>query len=198
MKKMMISAVAVLAAASGALAQNAYWSSTTTGGPTFARPSSFTTTASFANAVNYDVQPFYVNVSGQYVYESSTAGASWDGYILVYANNFNPATPLANLIAGDDDFSSTFTVLTGSGSGTDASRIALGESSNFGGATTGLNLTAGVQYYAVQTAYSNGNSGTYNAGIGGGQGTVTLGMIPAPGSLALLGMGGFLAARRRR
>jgi hypothetical protein len=197
-----VSLAAVLAMASGAMAQSAIWTGTTLGGPTFNRPTSFTAVSTGSQL--YHLQPFYVSASGEYVFETDTAppsGSDWDGFILVYANAFNPLAPLDNLIAGDDDYTGAFSVLPGASiSGTRASRIILGDASNFGGAATGLNLTAGVQYYAINTAWTTavGVGGDFTSGIGGGPGAVTLGIIPAPGAFALLGMGGLLAARRRR
>lgn len=193
---------AALAFSSGALAQSAYWTGDTTSGPTMlGRPSSFTFLSSSASNFHYHSEPFYVSASGEYTAESNTNApfGDFDGYLLIYGNSFDPTSPLANLIAGDDDFSGAFTVLSGSSaSGVRASRIILGDFSNFGGSTTGLNLTAGVQYYAVQTSYGAGAAGSFEAAIGGGPGQVHLGIVPAPGTLALLAFGGLAAARRRR
>jgi hypothetical protein len=165
------------------------------------RPVSFTSLSGVGTAVAFDAQAFFVNVSGQYVFEAdyrNSAGGSFDGYALVYSGAFDSSSALANLIAGDDDFGGAFSVLPGATTGAQGSRIALGEASNFGGAGTGLNLTAGVQYFAVITGFSNFGFGTYTAGIGGGQGPVNLGLVPAPSAMALLGLGGLVATRRRR
>lgn len=202
MKKTAIGTIALLVAASGAMAQDAIWSGDTTDGPTMQRPLSFTGLSGFATASPYEVTPFFVSVGGEYVFEADyrdAAGGSWDGYILVYSGSFDAGNPLSNLIAGDDDYLGAFSVLSGETTGgLQGSRIALGESSNFGGAGTGLNLTAGEQYFAVVLGFGNANFGSYTAGIGGGQGMVTLGLIPAPGAVALLGLGGLAAVRRRR
>jgi hypothetical protein len=195
-----IGASSLFVVASTALAQPATWSGDTSSGPFFARPFSFVGTAQAADAVPFHVQPFFVKAGGQYVFEADYRGelGAWDGYILVYRNTFNSAMPLANLIAGDDDWLGPFTVLPGE---TDermqGSRIALGETTNFGGAGTGLLLTPDTQYYAVVTGFLNSSSGTFTAGIGG-PGQVNLGVVPAPASVAVLGVAGIVATRRRR
>lgn len=178
-----------------AMANTGFWNGDTTGGPTFNRPSSMTTLSGVGTNVNYQVQPFWVLGSGQYVME--TRGLTHpDTYILVYGPGWNPATPLVDLINGDDDYSGAFSLLTGSGTGFASSRIASGDSSNFN--TGGLNLTANVQYYAVVTSFDNGEVGTYEAAIGGVD-KVRLGIVPEPGTMVALGAGlAALAARRRR
>jgi hypothetical protein len=190
-----------LAISSPALAQSAFWSDTTAGAPTFSRPSSFT--GHTGDAHRYHVQPFWVDAAGEYVYESSThnpaTGQGWDGFILAYIHSFDPANPLVNLIAGNDDKPpGPFMVLPGSStSWTRASQIALGNSQNFGGPTTGFHLTAGVQYYAVQTGLWE-DAGVFWAGIGAGPGSVYLGIVPAPGAAVLIAFGAVVASRRRR
>ncbi|MGE0001461.1 MAG: PEP-CTERM sorting domain-containing protein [Fimbriimonadaceae bacterium] len=198
MKKQLI-VLAFAAIGSQAFGQAAFWTGDTTGGPIWNRPTSFTSLSGVGTAVAYEVQPFFVKQDGQYVFEVDGITHT-DTYALVYGPGFSPATPLADLKAGDDDFSGTFTVLSGTGQGFASSRIALGESTNYGGAATGLFLTAGVQYYAVVTGFGNTDFGTYNAGIGGDPGTrVNLGMVPEPGTMIALGAGlAALAARRRR
>lgn len=201
-KNMMIGATALLMAAGAATAQDAIWTGDTTGGATFNRPLSFTALSLGASAVRYDVQAFFVSVSGEYIFEAdyrNASGGSFDGYALVYSGSFDPSSPLSGLIAGDDDYSGAFSVLPGGTTGgLQGSRIALGEGTNFGGAGTGLNLTVGTQYFAVITGFGNTNFGTYTAGVGGGQGAVSLGIVPAPSAMALLGLGGLVATRRRR
>jgi hypothetical protein len=202
MKTSLLALLVVGGLAASASAQTAYWTGDTTGGPSMTgRPASFTVLSGATAQYFYHAQPFYVSAGGEYTAESNTNPpfGGYDGYLLIYANSFDPTAPLTNLIAGDDDYSGPFSVLTGSSaSSVRASRITLGDASNFGGAATGLNLMAGVQYYAVNTAFSAGPAGTFESAIGGGPGNVHLGIVPAPGSLALLGFGGLLAARRRR
>lgn len=214
MRNRFIAAVfaAVLGLSSGGFADVIFFGDTT-GGPTMDnRPLSFTGQSGTGANVRYFLQPFYVDTTGEYIFEvdSDPANGAYthtDQYALVYGpGGFNPSGtgPLNNLIAGDDDFSGAYTILPGASSAnTQGSRIALGESSNFGGAGTGLLLTANTQYYAVITGFGTSNFGSFTAGIGDGPGggTVTLGFvaIPEPNSLAILGLLGVgLVARRRR
>lgn len=196
MKKILLVALAMSAVA-GANAVDLFWSGDlNASSPTFTRPSSMTTTST--GAFRYDVQPFYVTVSGNYVYESDQAVGNYDGYIFLYAGSFDPNNPLTNLQDGDDDFSGAFTVLSGSSSsGVRASRIASTETSNFND-PTGSFLTAGVQYYAINSTFSAGTGGVYRAAIGGGQGDVIGGVVPEPASMIALGAGILALARRRR
>jgi hypothetical protein len=196
--------VAVLAFAGSAFSQTAFWTGDTTGSPTWERPFSFGGVASGSETA-YNLQPFYVTATGEYVFE--VAGerddqpyTHTDTYILVYADAFDATDPLTNLIAGDDDFYDTFSLLSGDGSGWPSSRIALGESSNYGGGGTGLNLLVGTQYFAVVTGFSDGDFGTYEAAIGGGLGDVNLGtlVVPEPATMAVLGLGALGLLRKRR
>ncbi|MDX9911648.1 MAG: PEP-CTERM sorting domain-containing protein [Phycisphaerales bacterium] len=124
--------------------------------------------------VFFDVRPFYVNTTGTYDILSTQTD---DGFLFVYAGSFNPANPTANGIGSDDD---------GSGG--------IGTSD-----VVGLNLTANTQYYAVTTTFDNGVTMDYRNDYYGPQGaSVIFGNIPAPASVALLGLGGLVAGRRRR
>ncbi|HAY13627.1 MAG TPA: hypothetical protein DCY02_04055 [Armatimonadetes bacterium] len=193
MNKFMLVACAVTVVAS-ANAANLLWNGDTTGQPTFNRPSSMTGLSGVGTAVPFQVQPFYVTASGTYTMEVLSTG--WDTYALAYGAGWNPAAALTDLKNGDDDFTGSFTVLTGSGGGLNASRINAGDSSNFNNG--GLNLTANTQYYAVVTGFGNTNFGRYEAGIGGGPGNVVAGAVPEPFSMVAMGAGLLALARRRR
>ncbi len=185
-----------------------FFTGDTTGGPTFARPTSFTTTGSagFADFVRYQAFQFFTDTTGQYIFEVDGQVANGfthtDTFALVYNGSFTAGTPLVNLIAGDDDFAAAFTLLSGTGGNFTSSQIRLGEGTNFGGAATGLLLTANTTYVAVIAGFDNPDFGTYRAAIGDGAGggTVYLGAIPEPTSALLLagiGMIGLVNRRRR-
>ncbi|MCO5298127.1 MAG: PEP-CTERM sorting domain-containing protein [Fimbriimonadaceae bacterium] len=194
MKKVLV--LALCGVVGSAFAQTAFWSGDTTGGPTMARPLSYTGTSGSGTAVHYQVQPFWVTVGGTYTFEINGVSHP-DTYALAYSS-FNPATPLVGLLDGDDDFSGSFTLLSGTGQGFASSRIGVGETTNFSGGT-GLGLSANTQYYAVVAGFGNNDFGTYDAAIGGGQGRVVLGAVPEPATmLALIAGVAGLASRRRR
>jgi hypothetical protein len=196
MKKFLIvAAMAVVASAANAV--DLIWSGDlNASSPTFNRPTSMTTTSS--GVFRYDVQPFYVTATGNYVFESDQSSGAYDGYIFLYAATFVPTTPLVGLQDGDDDFAGAFTVIGGSStSATRGSRIASTETSNFNDPAGSL-LVAGVQYYAINSTFTAGTGGTYRAGIGGGPGDVVAGMVPEPASMIALGAGLLALARRRR
>jgi len=207
MKRLFI-ALALAVTTASAFAQTAFWNGDTTGGPIWNRPSGLASLSGTGTAVPYQLQPFYVSLTGQYVFEAagarpSTSFTHTDTYILVYGGSFNAGSPLTNLLNGDDDYSGAFSLLAGNGSGFASSRIAAADASNY--STGGLALTANVQYYAVVTGFSNTDFGTYEAAIGGGDaaglpGLVTLGTVPVPepASMAVLGLGALALARRRR
>lgn len=194
MKKILV--LALCGAVASAFAQTAFWSGDTTGGSTFNRPSSFSTLSGVGTAVPYQVQPFWVTVGGTYSFEVN-GGSHTDTYALAYSS-FDPNNPLLGLMDGDDDFSGSFSLLSGTGQGWASSVIAPGEGTNYSGGT-GLILNANTQYYAVVTGYGNSDFGSYDAAIGGGQGRVVLGAVPEPATMLALfaGVAG-LAARRRR
>ncbi|MFN3852283.1 MAG: M36 family metallopeptidase [Spirosomataceae bacterium] len=103
-------------------------SALTTSDPTF---SPLGSTGSFY----YKVYPFVPQNSGVVSLEI-TAG-SYDTYLYLYSNSFNPNSPYTNLLTYDDD----------SGIGT-LSLIS-------------YNLTAGTQYYVVVSSYNSLTTGTY-------------------------------------
>lgn len=192
MKRLMgILALSLVLVSTETVLGDATWNGDTSGGPTLNRPSGLATLSGTGTAVLFFLQPFYVDLTTQYVFEiDSTAPLTHtDQYALVYANSFSSASPLNNLIAGDDDYSGSYSILSGnSASAGEGSRIALGEASNFGGAATGLLLTAGIQYFAAVAGFGNADVGTFRAAVGDGigGGTVTLGSIPEPSAMTII------------
>jgi hypothetical protein len=189
MKKVLI--LAMTAATAASFAQTAFWSGTLDASdPTYNRTfEDGSGLSGVGSAVSYDVQPFWVTVSSDYTYESSFAN---DGFIFVYTA-FNPGNALTGFVAGDDDYTGAFSLLGGSATGLDGSKIGGGQ-----GTFPSMNLVANTQYYAIMSTFSNGSFGDYRNAIGGGQGNVNLGMVPEPASMIALGAGLLAIARRRR
>lgn len=172
---------AVLALAGTALAGDLDYLGDTTGGPTFNRPTSLTALSSFATDVAWEAMEIGVSADGDYsvLSDQTNFGLLWDGYLLVYQDAFNPASPLDNLIALNDDYFGAMLPGTGVGySGLDA-----------------VTMSSTSTYFLVQTGFGNGDEGPYQMSISG-PGDIR--KIPAPASLALLGLGGLAATRRRR
>lgn len=183
---------AALALSSVALAADAFFSGDLDpASPTFNRPvQDGAALSGVGTAVRYDVQPFWVDVSGTYVMELGQPLASptpYDPFILIYSTAFDPNSPLTNFVAGDDDYSGVFALLTDANYLTGSLRRSKIES---------VTLTALTQYFAISTTFGNDTGGPYDAAIGGGQGNVYLGFVPEPASLLLVALGG-LALRRR-
>lgn len=144
-------------------------------------------------AVPYSVQAFTVTITGQYIAEQSTPGH--DGYMFIYTGAFDPNAPLTNLKNGDDDYTGAFTILPGSGTGLDASRIAAGDASNY---VADHVYFAGTVYYAVTTGFDNTDAGAFTAGVGGGPGDVTAVPEPATAVTVLAGLACLAFLRRKR
>jgi subtilisin-like proprotein convertase family protein len=88
----------------------------------------------------YDVYSFKVSATGSYTFNA--ANSNGDLYAYIFANNFDPNTPCANIVAQDDDTAGGLDPLI----------------------TT--NLTAGTQYYYVITEWATPNAqGAYNVNI---------------------------------
>lgn len=173
--------------------------SITSSNPTFLRPGSFSGSGSPSTGTTqqtYAVHSFQVSTTGSY-YVSMLNNASGGFYGLLYSGGFDPLSPTTNLVR------STTTTW---GSSTNPSvggvnRVNLGLTSNGADFQTagvpGITLTAGVDYYYVVagTSFSSTNptTGSYQIFFEG-PGSI----VPAPGAMGVLGMGGLLAARRRR
>lgn len=167
--------------ASPAFAGTTVFTGNTTGGPVYNRPLSGTPPTGLSavgTAVRYVVTPFTVTVSGNYNFLNSSTHDSFFG---VHRNLFNPATPLLNALAYDDD----------SGPGSDS-------------AITALGLLAGVSYFAVSSGFANTDFGRFTLtidgpgniiGAGGGGGGVP---EPATWAMLIFGFAGIGAALRRR
>ncbi len=139
--------------------------------PTFNRPFTTTSLSGVGTNVYYDVQPFTLTLSGSTNLSTDSANftptPADDTFLCLYQTAFNPASPLTNLVAIDDD--------SGPGS---LSLIT-------------ANLTAGTAYFMVITSYSNGVTGTYTASItpANAAAIVVPSAVPEPGTMTALGLG---------
>jgi len=131
------------------------YTGTTTGGPTWNRPvanggSAPVSLSGLATAVPYSVQSFTVSMAGLYSLQSTAVPSSgWDNYTFLYLNGFNPASPLTNILIGNDD------------------NLTIGLSG------FSLNLLAGTTYFFVTTGVTNGSFGSFSNTFSG-PGTITL------------------------
>jgi PEP-CTERM motif len=164
--------------ASPAFAGTTVFTGDTTAGPTYNRPVSGrppTVLSGVGTAVRYVVTPFTVSVSGNYNFLNSSVH---DSFLGVHRNLFNPATPLLNALAYDDD----------SGPGSDS-------------AITALGLLAGVSYFAVTSGFANTDFGRFTLTIDGPGNIIGAGGgVPEPATWAMLifGFAGIGVALRRR
>lgn len=152
---------------------------TTAGGPTWTRPTAGNPPVGLSGVgigVNYSVTPLFVGTTGSYTLLSeTTAPVNWDNFSFLYQTSFNAASPLTNVLVGNDD--NTTIGLSG------FTRV----------------LTAGSQYFFITTGFQPGDAGTWSLDITG-PGSISIGVIPEPGTYALMGLGAavVLMATRRR
>jgi hypothetical protein len=156
----MLVAVALFATASAVAAIT--FEGTTVGGPTWQRPvegAPPTSLSGIATAVPYVSTPFSVTVGGTYVFVSqTTVPVIWDNFTLLYQGSFAAASPLANVLLGDDDFTNT---------------------AGMSGFTSVL--TAGTSYFFVTTGFGNSDDGAFSNSIIGPGRVVLPGPVFADG-----------------
>lgn len=134
-------ATATMLLASGA-AQAQSIDGTIIGGPEWVRPFQSGSCCSTLGPVQYSTQAFGVNTAGSYTLESVQ---TYDGYVFVYFDSFDPNNQTSNFLDGDDD---------GTGG--------IGTST-----LTGMNLAPGQTYIIVTTAFSKDDEGTFTTTISG-------------------------------
>jgi hypothetical protein len=172
MTKLILTALLLGAGLAAPAAASVTFTGTTAGGPTFTRPLEGlppTALSGIGAGVAYDVTGFTVSQSGGYDFLMTGLDPDgWDTFLFVYADGFDPADPLANVLAGNDD-------LGGIGlSGFDD-----------------LGLDAGTLYFAVATGFASDAEGRYALRIDG-PGTVAA-PIPEPAAWAMM-LAGFVLA----
>ena len=119
----------------------------TGGSPVFNRPFANgntstppTSLSGIGTSVYYNVSPFTVTTSGSYTI-TATAATAWGIAAYLYQTAFDPANPLANILAGDNPSGTTSVI------------------------TLTQTLTAGTQYYLVTSSYTNGVTGSFTTDV---------------------------------
>lgn len=165
-------AVASLALLGSAQAATYSYSGDTTGLDTFHRPlAGFGGLSAFGADDNYHALTFTVSATGSYAFLSTASG--WDNFLFLYSS-FDPATPLANGLIGNDDLGAV------------------------GISGFSYTLTAGASYTLVTTGFEGGfDFGAFTNSIDG-PGTVSPVPEPATYGLMALGLAGMGAFVRRR
>lgn len=174
-------ALGALLIAAPAAAQT-FTGTTTLASPTFNRTLSGTPPTGLSavgTGVHYNLLPFTVTASGSYSFVlTGVTPASWDTFLALYSGSFTPTSPLANVLAANDD-------LTGIG-------------------TSGftVSLTTGTSYFGVITGFDSLDVGAWRLAISG-PGTAVAGnagAVPEPASWALMiiGFGAVGGTMRRR
>ena len=164
------SLLAVATIAAPATAATVVFNGDTTGDPTFNRPLTTTSLSGVGTAVPYEVTGFTVNVAGSYQLNLDALAASplYDTFLALYSGSFNAASPLANILAVDDD-----------GGPASNSQIT-------------FTLNTGVNYFAVATGFDNTDFGLYALTIAGPGTATRIGSTPAvpePASWAMMLVG---------
>ena len=132
----------------------------TTGHRTWNRPLlAGPTITETANAVPYEVIPFFVSASATYILETK---ATFDTYLHLYdKHGFDPRRQLRGLVAGDDD----------GGEGTLSEII--------------FDLTADTQYYAVVSGFANSSFGPFALAISGSGDIASVTTVSEPETVIL-------------
>jgi outer membrane autotransporter protein len=133
-------------------ANTASYNGTTVGTSTWARPFASGSCCSGLGPVTYTTQNFYVDSDG--AYDFSSLQNSYDGYLFLYQDAFDPLNQTLNFVAGDDD-----------GSG------------GIGTSDFSANLTANTQYIIIDTGFAAGDEGTFTTTITG-PGVIYLATLP--------------------
>jgi hypothetical protein len=151
------------------------FSGNTTGAPTWNRPSASALNVvsglSGTTAVPYNVQAFTVDTAGNYNFLSTSTTSGFNNNTFLYQGGFNPASPLTNVVIGNNNFPTT--------------------------SLSGFNnvaLTANVNYFFVTTGSLNNDFGSYTNTISNAfPGNPTITSVPEPatilGTLAAFGFG---------
>jgi hypothetical protein len=145
------------------------YSATTVGGPSFIRPNEDGSAS--VTSVSYHVEIVRVSQTGRYLISSP---ANYDNMLFLYESAFDPLNPTASVIAAND-------------------AGILGFNSSELSAT----LTAGVDYYVVNTAFGIGTAGTFTTYMAG-PGVVTVVPEPAGAAAVLIGIIAIRKARSRK
>lgn len=147
MRRYLLSGLLVLATAGALHAESVMtFYGSNVSGPTFNRPTSVAALSGVV--VPYDVVGFYPNANSTCSIYSTQEGDDYDGHIALYQGSFDPASPLTNLVAVDDDF--------GSGDG----GLGVGMS-----AIEQAPLTFNSNWYLVTSGFLSDDTGTYSVSI---------------------------------